>query len=142
MQKSELRLIKNALEYLPKDEVNIVPKGTRGIYVLYKQRGRASEDSHHYDFVYVGMASNGIKARLNRHIKNKGSLWTHFSFFEVWDNISDNEIEELEGLFRHLYKFDSKANSLNKQKGYKKLGRIRVKTQKDFKNKTGMFQEN
>jgi len=40
-----------------------------------------------------------------------------------------------------LYKYDSKANSLNKQKGYKKLGRVRIKTQKDFKNKTGMFQE-
>ncbi len=48
MQKSELRLIKNALEYLPKGEVNIVPKGTRGIYVLYKRRGRAKADAHHY----------------------------------------------------------------------------------------------
>ncbi len=47
-----------------------------------------------------------------------------FQFFEVWDNISDDEIGELEGLFRHLYKYDSKANSLNRQKSYKKLSQV------------------
>ena len=125
MQKSELRLIKNALEYLPKVEVHIVPKGTRGIYVLYKRRGRVRADSHHYDFVYIGMASKGIKARLNKHVKNKGELWSHFSFFEVWDNIREDEIVELEGLFRHIYRYDSRANKLNKQRGFKKLKMVK-----------------
>jgi len=64
MQKSELRLIKNALEYLPQSDIKVVPKKTRGIYVLYKRRGRASADEHHYDFVYVGMAAAGILGRL------------------------------------------------------------------------------
>lgn len=137
MAKSELRLIKRALEYVPQEEIGRVPKSTRGIYALYKRRGRKDASAHHYDFVYVGMAASGIRGRLIQHKKSKvkGNMWTHFSFFEVWDNISDQEIEELEGLFRHLYKFDSKANSLNKQKSYRKLGRVRSKTEKEFKYK-------
>ena len=55
----------------------------------------------------------------------KSKYWTHFSVFEVWDNITDAEIEELEGLFRHLYKKDSRANKLNKQKGYQKMNKVR-----------------
>lgn len=124
---SELRLIKNSLEYLTKDQLNLVPSQIRGIYALYKRRGKASADNHHYDFVYVGMARGpkaSIKGRIRSHIRNKGDLWTHFSVFEVWDNIREEEIEELEGLFRHLYQYDSKANSLNKQKGYKKLKKL------------------
>lgn len=137
MAKSELRLIKRALEYVPQEDISEVPRGTRGIYALYKQRGPKNASSHHYDFVYVGMASSGIKSRLMQHKKSsvKGKMWTHFSFFEVWDNISDQEIEELEGLFRHLYKYDSKANSLNKQKAYRKLGRVRNRTEKELEYK-------
>ena len=93
MQKSELRLIKNAIEFLPQEEISSVPHGTRGIYVLYKRRGPKSAESHHFDFVYIGMASGGIKGRLKQHIKHKGGYWTHFSAFEVWDNISDDEIQ-------------------------------------------------
>ncbi len=132
MPKSELRLIKNALEYLPQSEVATIPTGTRGIYVLYKRKGKVSAASHHYDFVYIGMATGGIRSRIKKHIKSKGKLWTHFSFFEVWDNISDEEILELEGLFRHLYKFDSKANSLNKQKSYKKLVQLRKRSEQQW----------
>ncbi len=120
MPVSELRLIKNSLEYLSKDELHKVPLHTRGIYALYKRRGRARAESHHYDFVYVGMGRGivGVKSRLRTHMRNKGNLWTHFSVFEVWENIRDEEIAELEGLFRHLYQYDTKANSLNRQKGY------------------------
>ena len=132
---SELRLIKNSLEYLPKEELSRIPSKTRGIYALYKRRGKASAGEHHYDFVYVGMARGekaSIKGRIRSHIKNKGDMWTHFSAFEVWDNIREEEVEELEGLFRHLYQFDSKANSLNKQKGYKKLKRMTKRTDKEW----------
>ena len=62
----------------------------------------------YYDVVYVGMATQGIRGRLESHVKRKGDLWTHFSAFEVWDNIRDEEIVELEGLFRHLYRKDSR----------------------------------
>jgi len=85
--------------------------------------------SHYYDFVYIGMATAGIKARLKAHIRHKKYLWSHFSCFEVWDNIGDQEIAELEGLFRHLYRYDSKANKLNKQKGYRALNQIRRETE-------------
>ena len=76
---------------------------------------------------------SGIKGRLRQHDKRKHDLWTHFSVFEVWDNIREDEIEELEGLFRHLFRFDAKANRLNKQKGYKKLNRIKRETAKAWK---------
>jgi hypothetical protein len=129
MPHSELRLIKNALEYLPKSEIKKVPKKTRGIYVLYHQRRPMIGQRKRFDVVYVGMARRGIAGRLQTHIKSKGDMFTHFSFFEVWNNISDAEIVELEGLFRHLYRFDANANKLNKAKGYKMLGNVRRRTE-------------
>jgi hypothetical protein len=77
--------------------------------------------------VYVGMARGDkatMKRRLRSHSRKKAG-WTHFSIFEVWENISKNEIEELEGLFRHIYRSDTRANRLNVQRGYKKLKKIR-----------------
>lgn len=133
---SELRLIKNSLEYLPIEEMARIPRRTRGVYVLYKQRGYKNDPHHHYDVVYVGMAkagqTSGARGRINSHAKKKAGDWTHFSVFEVWDNIHDNEVEELEGLFRHLYRFDKRANSLNVQKGYRKLARLTKRTQQEW----------
>ena len=60
-----------------------------------------------------------------RHTKR--DLWSHFSAFEVWDNIRDEEITELEGLFRHIYRRDAHAMALNKQRGYKALKKISYK---------------
>ena len=71
------------------------------------------------------MARTGIRGRLISHMKSKHSEWTHFSAFEVWDNVRDEEIVELEGLFRHLYRKDSKANGLNKQRKFHKLAKVR-----------------
>jgi len=56
--------------------------------------------------------------------KIKAGLWAHCSVFEVWNNIRDDEIEELEGLFRHIYHHDSKANKLNIQRKHRKLARV------------------
>jgi hypothetical protein len=131
MAKSELRLIKNVLEYQSIDDIEVVPNKTRGIYALYNQ----SRNRRNFDLVYVGMgrgSKTGIKGRLRSHKKNKGGLWTHFSVFEVWDNIVETEVEELEGLFRHLFKFDTKANSLNKQRGYEKIRKIRKRTEREW----------
>ena len=135
---SELRLIKNSMEYIPKDEINNLPFHTRGIYVLYKHRRRRDTTGKlrdNYDVVYVGMARGlraGIKGRLitHRRSKSKGDLWTHFSAFEVWDNIREDEIAELEGIFRHIYRLDSRASQLNKQRSYKPLNRLRKKCKK------------
>ena len=124
MEQSSLRLIKRCSEYISLDEINLIPKGLRGIYVLYNFRPKLKT----YDVVYVGMAmggKGGIRGRLKSHRRRKVGLWTHCSIFEVWNNIRDDEIGELEGLFRHIYKKDSRANKLNKQRGFKKLKMVR-----------------
>ena len=125
MEQSPLRLIKRCIEYLPVEEILRFPRGIRGIYVLYKHRPRIDK----YDVVYVGMTNtgggSGVRGRLRGHKKHKAGLWTHCSVFEVWDNIRDEEIVELEGLFRHIYRYDAKANILNVQRGFKKLRKVR-----------------
>lgn len=105
------------------DLVLRVPRDLRGIYVLYdKLRSRGKTQ---YDVVYVGMAAKGgMRARLKLHRRKKKGHWTHFSLFEVWDNIRDEEIRELEGLFRNIYRFDSQASPLNAARGFKAIRAI------------------
>lgn len=91
MSESPLRLIKKCVEYLSIDDINGVPRGIRGIYVLYKYH----PGTNAYDVVYVGMARTGIAGRLRSHRKHKAGLWDYCSIFEVWDNIRNEEIEEL-----------------------------------------------
>ena len=125
MPQSTCFLFKNSLEFWSRNAVDDVPPLVRGIYVLYEER-----DGKHMDVVYVGMArgqNSGAKARLRSHLKSKAE-WTHFSVFEVWDNITKEQVQELEGLFRHLYRSDTRANKLNVQKSYKPLASIRRKT--------------
>ena len=119
---SPLRLIKRCAEFIEFDKSMQMPRGIRGIYVLYKSK-RAGTTHEHFDVVYVGMATGvgGIRSRLRTHRRKKRELWTHCSVFEVWNNIRDDEIIELEGLFRHIYRYDSVANELNRQRGFKKL---------------------
>lgn len=128
MPESDLRLIKRCAEFRQKEDARQLPRGLRGVYVLYKQR--RNRRKVRYDVLYVGMASlgrRGLRGRLLSHArsKRKGKLWTHFSVFEVWDNIRDEEVGELEGLFRHIYRKDSAANSLNIQRGFRKLKPVR-----------------
>jgi len=118
---SDCYLFKNSVEFRPASQIDLIPKQTRGIYVLFHNRGA------HMDVVYVGMArgeKTGIKGRLMSHQKSKSELWTHFSAFEVWDNIPKKQVEELEGLFRHIYRCDASANKLNIQKSYKPLDAV------------------
>src|SRR5262245_38607352 len=122
MPESYLRLIKRCAEFRPQEEVDAVPRKRRGIYVLYHKHRKNGRDK--YDVVYIGMTTAGMRGRLTSHRKNKAALWTHFSAFEVWDNIRDEEIVELEGLFRHFYRKDSRANRLNVQRGFKKIKRV------------------
>jgi hypothetical protein len=125
MRESSLRLIKQSAEFQPKEAIALVPTNRRGLYVLYNLRRVAGKE--HYDVVYVGIGTRGMKRRLKAHAKSKrkSGLWTHFSAFEVWQNIRDEEIVELEGLFRHIFRRDSKANALAIQKTFKKAERIR-----------------
>jgi hypothetical protein len=103
-----------------------------GIYVLLKKRNAGK-----FDVVYVGMAGGqkaGARGRMMSHSRNrtKGKLWTHFSLFEVWDNITQAEVAELEGLFRHIYRKDSRANRINKQRSFKKLKKVRANNLKKW----------
>lgn len=129
MPQSELRLVKRSAEYIEKERVRELPRQLRGIYVLYRRQGNGSSEK--YRVVYVGMAAagrrGGIRGRLARHTrsKQKAPVWTHFPAFEVWDNIRDEEVAELEGLLRHIYRYDPEANKLNIQKGFKKARRVR-----------------
>ena len=128
--KSEMRFIKSALEYRPIEDIDIIPKGLRGIYALYMKDGR------NYELVYIGMSgreANGrIRNRIYQHKRKKVAEWTHFSYYEVWDNVTEIEIRELEGLFRQLYRFSSSANSLNRQQTHKPLLAVRRRTEKEF----------
>ena len=116
-----MRLIRRSAEYLAKREVDNLPTGLRGIYVLYQYRRKTDS----YNVVYVGMTRSGrkggIRGRLRQHRKLKSGLWSHCSVFEAWENIRDEEIIELEGLFRHIYGKDSRANKLNIQQRFRKL---------------------
>ena len=128
MPQSPMRLIRNATEFVAQEQIDEIEKFARGIYVLYRHRPKLDN----YDVLYVGMSTRGVKYRLREHLKKKGDLWTHFSVFQAWDNVRDEEIQELEGLFRHLYRKDSRANSLNIQKSYKPLNKIRTKRLTDW----------
>jgi hypothetical protein len=118
---SPTRFIKRCAQWRPMSEVNLIPSGTRGVYALLDQRSVKE-----FDVVYIGMApQGGIRSRIKSHKKSETKIWTHFSIFEVWDNIGENEVEELEGLFREIYRKDSFANRFNKQKKCKRLQSVR-----------------
>jgi hypothetical protein len=126
MPASELKLIKRCAEFRPRDDINLIPHNTRGIYVLLAKKSKSR-----HDVIYIGMAAGikaGVRGRLRSHSKSetKGKLWTHFSVFEAWDNITEAEVSELEGLFRHIYRKDSRANRINKQRSYRKLKKVRI----------------
>lgn len=129
MPTSPCYFFKNAFEFVPKEEIDRVPNRVRGIYVLY------IKDDNQKNVVYIGMArgeKSGAKGRLKQHRKSKTKFWTHFSIFQVWDNISPSQVVELEGLFRHIYRFDAAANKLNKQKTYKPLQAVVRKSDADW----------
>lgn len=85
------------------------------MYVLYKK------DEENYNVKYIGVggisedAKSGIFASLKNHEKNKED-WTHYSLFEVHDNISNDEIRELESLFLTIFKNDRNIEITNTQK--------------------------
>jgi len=116
-------LIKRWAEFRPKADLNLLPGHRRGIYVLFSH----ILNTKTYNVVYVGLSRASIRARLKRHrwSKKKTALWTHFSLFEVHRSVSDRYIGLLEGLFRQIYRWDDRANSLNRQKTHRALRRVR-----------------
>ncbi|MGA2338803.1 MAG: hypothetical protein ABSF75_02825 [Terracidiphilus sp.] len=124
---NNLRLIQHCAEFRPLVEFKSIPRGARGIYALLKKRGRKKKVTRgdKFDVVYIGMSQTGMRSRLRDHVSRKEGLWTHFSAYAVWPNITDKEIRELEGLFRAIYRKDPRANKLAVQKGFVELKRIR-----------------
>ena len=125
---SDCRWFKRIAEFLPKAEIQRVPRRTRGLYALF----RYCRKTKRYDVVYVGLAGGakaGVAGRLRSHARStaKAKLWTHFSIFEVWDNVWEHDVAELEGIFRHIYSRDGKANRLNVQRSFRPLKRIRIR---------------
>ena len=118
-----LRLIQRCAEFMPRTDYQRLPAYRRGIYVLYRKRP-ARRSKLRYDVLYVGMADSSMRRRLRSHARHK-EAWTHFSAYEVWPNITKEEIRELEGLFRHLYRYDGRASVLNVQRGFKAVKSIR-----------------
>ena len=121
-EQAPLRLIKRWQRYWPSSRVRDIPPWTRGFYVLY-ERGRGER----YEVKYIGIAGTregrkkaGIAARIRAHVKHKRE-WTHFSFFEVHDNISGEEIRELEALLLQIFRHDSRIGLTNVQKGSRKF---------------------
>ena len=132
MPESPLRLIKRCAEYQAKDQIRCMPSKRRGLYVLYRKRRIRGRDT--YAVVYIGLATTSMRQRLASHRRSKGTRWTHFSVFEVWENIRDEEIVELEGLFRFVYKKDRHASRLNVQRGFKRMGKVRNNNLAEWSN--------
>ena len=116
-----LRLIEQKRELIPIHDIDLIPKGLRGIYVLYRTVESKKPKTPHRHVVYVGMSASGIKGRLRAHRKHKRELWDTCSIFVVWPNVREDEIRELEGILRHIYRFDPNAQQLNAQGRYIKL---------------------
>lgn len=125
-----LRLVKGWERYEKKENRKLIPRHTRGLYVLYQQKPKKEDGKDRFDVVYIGVAgvrhdkNGGIQGRLNTHARLITN-WTHFSAFEVHDNVSREEILELESLLLTIFRRDPRIRVLNKQKGSKQFSRAR-----------------
>ena len=122
-KQAPLTLIKRCRLYLQRGEGTQIPHVTRGIYVLYRaQPSRRGKKIFEVFYIGVGGVSqnpkSGIGRRIRKHDKKK-SDWTHYSLFEVHDNISRAEILELEGLFLRIFRHDPRVKLANLQLGAK-----------------------
>jgi hypothetical protein len=68
---------------------------------------------------------SGVTARLKSHARHKND-WSHYSVFEVHDNVTSDEIRELEALLFAIFRNDHRIKLANTQLGSRKLWQIRV----------------
>jgi len=129
LPESKLRYISRCTEFRPRYQVDDLRPGLRGIYVLLEQtQKKTKRRTDKYDVVYIGMSNTNVRRRLRRHTKSKKKRkrWSHFSLYEVFDNLTGEDVAELEGLLRTVYRKDTRANRLNLQKRHKRLRKIRT----------------
>jgi hypothetical protein len=122
-KQAPLRLVKRCRLYEHRGDRDPIPHVTRGLYVLYKKTSKKEK----YEVVYIGVggvakdaAKSGVSARVKEHEKTMKE-WTHYSFFEVHDNIGREEILELEGLLLRIFRHDPRIELDNVQLGSNKL---------------------
>src|SRR4030095_2450290 len=133
---SPLHFVKRWRRYQDRENWPSVPKNTRGVYVLYRSR-----PSGRFDVCYIGVSglgpngTGGIRRRLKRHVKKKKG-WTHFSLFEVHDNITREEIREFEALLLGIFRHDQRIQLSNKQTGSRKLYQLQKTSNWDDKSST------
>ena len=122
MKVSPCYLFSRSLEFCPAEDIDLVPPGTKGIYVLYQ-----SLNADLMELIYIGVGfgeCSGLHGRLKMHRDLQPNVWTHFSVFQVWDNITKKQIKELAGFFRHVFRRGIYAKSVMETKEYKPLIRI------------------
>ena len=131
-----LRLIKRWRRYERRGEWEYLPPRTRGVYVLYKEGATQTDGLKKTIFkvIYIGVAGvakkvkGGIGGRLREHDKSKDEEdWTHYSFFEVHDNVSREEIRELESFLLAVFRHDPRIQLANKQTSSRALWQLRKK---------------
>ncbi|SRR5258706_8496149 len=130
-KQSPLRIIKSWRRYELRGDWKYLLKITRGVYVLYKEQKRREHKIFHV--VYIGVAGvakeakTGIGSRLRQHNKSTKKDWSHYSFFEVHDNVSREEILELENFLLAIFRHDPRVELANKQKSSKHMLNLRQK---------------
>jgi hypothetical protein len=122
-KQAPLRTIKAWYPYREKSEAASIQPMTRGFYVLYKQM----KSGYHVRYIGVGGLGekSAIGGRIKGHIRNKKD-WTHFSYFEVHDNVTSEDILELEGLLLQIFRDDDRIDLTNLQVGSKRFRKVRV----------------
>ena len=137
-RQSPLRLIKRWRRYESRQNLKpkIIPAVTRGVYVLYNEQQKSISEKRKRKIahvVYIGVAGvakeakTGIGSRLRQHARGK-KKWTHYSFFEVHDNISREEILELESFLLSIFRHDPRIELANKNKSSKGFWTLRRKS--------------
>jgi hypothetical protein len=122
-KQAPLRIVKRWKRYRPKDEIHRVPRDTRGFYVLYS-KGRGER----YEVRYIGVSGLGKGGRVHRRLRShrrKKDDWTHFSLFEVHDNITAAEIRELEAMLLEIFHHDPRIGLANVRTGSRAFSRLR-----------------
>jgi hypothetical protein len=126
-EQSPLKIVKRWRRYEERGDWSPIPPKTRGFYVLYRQAKKSPE---FFEVVYIGVAGlgqvvkQGIRGRLKTHHK-RIKKWSHYSFMEVHDNVTREDLREFESLLLSIFRHDSRIKLENIQKSSRTLYKLR-----------------